>query len=242
MEGFLTEQKGAEIYILNQRLSVAPPVFKTPCLRTAYCSLPLRTALAQPHEPPRGTSPCGSCADATMIERDCDGASWGSSMTFAPRRCRERCAWCSTSDATKSQRRCRAVAQVHCASPRPPPPTHPLLLSIISLSSPRRVRRAHNGGNGRRDGGGRRPDADADADADVRRVRRRRRKTNTPPPPQQPSPSPPSNRRGHRAHCSSTAACCRRRHLEPPPPMPTPMRPPLTSLTGVDVVVCNASR
>ena len=218
------------------------PVFETPCLRTAYCSLPLRTALAQPHEPPRGTSPCGSCADATMIERDCDGASWGSSMTFAPRRCRERCAWCSTSDATKSQRRCRAVAQVHCASPRPPPPTHPLLLSIISLSSPRRVRRAHNGGNGRRDAGGRRPDADADADADVRRVRRRRRKTNTPPPPQQPSPSPPSNRRGHRAHCSSTAACCRRRHLEPPPPMPTPMRPPLTSLTGADVVVCNASR
>ena len=217
------------VYILNQRLSVAPPVFETPCLRTAYCSLPLRTALAQPHEPPRGTSPCGLCADATMIERDCDGASWGSSIAFAPRRCRERCAWCSTSDAIKSQRRCRAVAQVHCASPRPPPPTHPLLLSIISLSSPRRVRRAHNGGNGRRDAGGRRPDADADADADVRRVRRRRRKTNTPPPPQQPSPSPPSNRRGHRAHCSSTAACCRRRHLEPPPPMPTPMRPPLTS-------------
>ena len=119
---------------------LAGPVFETPCLRTAYCSLPLRTALAQPHEPPRGTSPCGSCADATMIERDCDGASWGSSITFAPRRCRERCAWCSTSDATKSQRRCRAVAQVHCASPRPPPPTHPLLLSIISLSSPRRVR------------------------------------------------------------------------------------------------------
>ena len=109
-------------------------------MRTAYCSLPLRTALAQPHEPLRGTSPCGLCADATMIERDCDGASWGSSMTFAPRRCRERCAWCSTSDATKSQRRCRAVAQVHCASPRPPPPTHPLLAySFPSSHSPAHV-------------------------------------------------------------------------------------------------------
>ena len=137
------------VYILTRRLSVSvvhrlaeAPINNKPATALSVC--------AQPREPPRGASPCGSCADpdATIIERITTARAGGREQ-FLRRDGAEKYvhgAQPMCSDAAKSQRRCRVVAQlqVHCASPRPPFPTHPLL-SIISLSSPRRVRRAHNG-------------------------------------------------------------------------------------------------
>ena len=143
------KKRNLHTYHGTRRLSVSvvhrlaeAPINNKPATALSVC--------AQPREPPRGASPCGSCADpdATIIERITTARAGGREQ-FLRRDGAEKYvhgAQPMCSDAAKSQRRCRVVAQlqVHCASPRPPFPTHPLL-SIISLSSPRRVRRAHNG-------------------------------------------------------------------------------------------------